>query len=136
MLYYSGPTLVGAGGTAFQDGSRDVTRISGIAWNTAGLALQGFHESKDYAPKLGDLTVTASLPLDLINDVQFAAGSVTDESYSGGGDYWSNTMITDAATAGGSSGAPVFDGAARLVGIHVGGWSTGGLELSLQILLR
>lgn len=136
MQYYSGPALVGVGGSYTQDGVRDVVRISNVVWNTQGLALSGISEQRGHLPKLGDLLLTASYPLDLVDDVQITSGLVTDENFSAGGSYWAGAVITDAAAAGGSSGAPVFNDAGDLIGIHVGGWSTGGLELNIQLPLN
>ena len=135
VQYYDGNTLVGTGGTVFRDGARDVARISNVAWSTAGLALRGYPEVNTYNPKVGDLTVTAGFPLDLVNDVQLTVGLVTDANFTNGTN-WTTAMITDAAAAGGSSGSPVFNSKGELIAIHVGGYNTGGLELSYQLVLR
>ena len=135
VQYFKGNVYIGGGGVLNRDGGRDIIRISSVNYNASGTAIVGLNEFKDYTPAVGDLTFTASLPLDLVNDVQVATGYVTDSSFTDGPE-WTFGFITDAAAAGGSSGAPVFDSKGRLVGIHVGGFSTGGLELNIQILLR
>jgi len=134
--YYSQGKLVGVGGLYSQDGTRDIARIGAVNWNTDGLALKGYVEVKGHLPAVGDLTVTGSYPADLYDDLQLSSGYVTDSSYEFLTYGWTTGMITDAATAGGSSGAPVFNKGGDLIGIHVGGWGSIGLELSIQLLLR
>ena len=140
IQFWSGSQLVGLGGSYAQDSVRDIARVSLVNWNSVGVTVKGLTEYKDYSPLVGDLTITASLPLDLIHDVQIATGHVTNITWSGtsgtDGYVWNNMFLNDSAGAAGSSGAPVFDSLGRLIGILVGGYSRGGLPLHYNILLR
>jgi S1-C subfamily serine protease len=95
----------------------------------------------DYSPALGELTLTVGFPASFF-DPQFSTGFVTAASLAttmelfGRSVEWSLAFATDAATASGASGGPVFDHQGRWVGLHVGASTDPGLELSIQIPLR
>lgn len=136
VAFYSNGTLVGTGGTGKQGGTRDILYVSGVAWNEQGNALTGVQlKSTPNKVKVGESIFVLSHPIDLVIDVQMTHGLVTDASFQGAPDMWVGSFISDAASASGSSGAPVFNSKAELIGIHVGGWSAGGLELGVELYL-
>jgi S1-C subfamily serine protease len=133
VTYYSGTVAVGKGGLIAPN-SRDIAYISNVTWTAHGKSIAGVTPMTDWNPVVGDITFTVSLPDILVSDPQVSIGYITDE-FLNAGSAWPDAFMTDAAASGGSSGAPVFNLKGELVGIHVGGWSTGGLELNVQLPL-
>jgi S1-C subfamily serine protease len=120
---------------------RDLAIVGEISWTEAGLALAGLDPIWDFTAELGELTLTVGMPA-FFFDAQFAPGFITSPTLENSLEYfgrtieWSEAFVTDAATAGGASGGPVFDSDGRWVGIHVGASTDTALELSIQIPLR
>ncbi|HEX9622166.1 MAG TPA: trypsin-like peptidase domain-containing protein [Polyangiaceae bacterium] len=119
---------------------RDLAVIQNVAWTVAGDAIAGIAPVFDYAVTLAELTMTVGLPAGFF-DRQFTAGYVTAPTIPealelfGASVEWSEAFVTDAAAAGGASGAPVFNDQGAWIGIHVGSSSDESLELSIQLPL-
>lgn len=131
--FYAGGTLVGGGYAASAPmGARDILEATGVVWNTAGLAIVGVPRAAGWTPVLGGLVVSLNYPADIRNGVQASTGHVVDENaQESAADpvKWERAFTADYAAADGSYGAPVFDKNGHWVGIHVGGYLTGGAEL-------
>lgn len=136
--YWSGNYLVASGGTFTQLGSRDQVSIAPnpATWTTFSAQLTPVPFMTDFIPTLGERLLLMSFPLDLDADLQYTFGRVNNVDVDKYAPYWSESFTTDMAAAAGSSGGPVFDAAGRLVGLHVGGYNDGGLELNYTLPIR
>jgi S1-C subfamily serine protease len=120
---------------------RDLVVLRSLDWTPTGDALTGIEPAWERDVHLGELTMTVGFP-SFFFDAQFASGFVMSASLDqtltlfGRDVEWSSAFTTDAATAGGASGGPVFDEAGQWFGIHVGASSDPALELSIQIPLK
>jgi S1-C subfamily serine protease len=120
---------------------RDLVVLHDLDWTAAGDALTGIEPAWERDVRLGELTMTVGFP-SFFFDAQFASGFVMAASLDqtlelfGRDVEWSHAFTTDAATAGGASGGPVFDETGQWFGIHVGASSDPALELSIQLPLR
>lgn len=119
---------------------RDLAIIGPVTWTTTGNAITGLVPVWDWQSVLGELTMTVGYPA-LFVEPQLSPGYVTQTSIPSTLDLfnmeveWVGAFVTDAASAGGGSGGPVFDAGGNWVGIHVGSSSDDGLELSIQLPL-
>jgi len=107
---------------------QDVAIMTGVTWSRS---LPALVTNPTWEPQIGDVVGCVSHPLDISSDPQLTTGLVTDTQVTGlQGSDWAGVFMTDYAAAGGSSGAPVFNLLGEVVGVHVGGYNTGGLELN------
>jgi len=120
---------------------RDLVVLHDLVWTAAGDALTGIEPAWERDVHLGELTMTVGFPA-FFFDAQFASGFVMSTSLDqtlalfGRDVEWSSAFTTDAATAGGASGGPVFDETGQWFAIHVGASNDAALELSIQIPMR
>jgi hypothetical protein len=137
--YYSNNVRIGGGGSFNQSNARDLIFIYDINWTEEGEKLNEVPINYSYFPIVGDLLIGMTHPGFYEDTIQTTISFVAAESMSEYerdtyADYWYNAFTTtDAATAGGSSGGPIFDSNGDIVAILVGGSVDKSLELAIVL---
>lgn len=161
ILHGSPVELLGEVTAVAQLGERDQVTLE-VDWNDEGLAIVGLEPKINARPGLGDFLVVAGHPSVLL-ERQFTVGSVTStgleatfapaaplpEGEGEGGEvdgtilaeedphpphiYWTNAWATDAISAGGSSGGPVFNSAGEWIGLLVAGFTNVDLGVVIPV---
>jgi S1-C subfamily serine protease len=104
-------------------------------WNAAGSALPAFDVVKSYQATPGEMVAMVGYPGQLLEDVQFVFGFVSDGNVRYTMTSWAGAVGVDYASSGGSSGSPVFNAKGELVGIHVGIFADTEIKAFLPIVL-
>lgn len=104
-------------------------------WTTAGTALPSFDVVKSYSAAPGEMVALVGYPGQLVEDVQFVFGFVSDGNVRYTMASWAGAVAVDYASSGGSSGSPVFNAKGELVGIHVGVFADTEIKAFLPIVL-